>query len=630
MRFYYVRLKPYLFIFLITQTLLRITLLVRGMMEIHISTLEVVQIFARGLWFDLVTGSFALIPIALALLCIPQSLWHKRLGSLTEGALRFIFIYVLLFDCIAEHLFWSEFSARFNFIAVDYLVYTDEVLKNIIESYPVSLLMTLIGGVAIFTTWCTLYVKTSLVGAPLRQRIKGMGGYTVFCVLLYMTSNASQTQFNDNAEAVELAANGIYNLGYAFWHNEISYDHFYVEHEKPEVWARLRNLLSEKNAPLQDERLNRLIRPPGNEIHKNVIIVCMESMNAAFMGTFGDAQNMTPHLDKLASEGLLFTQLYATGTRTVRGLEAITLSIPPTPGQSIIRRQDNGNLFSLGFLFQDRGYDTKFICGAYGYFDNMNEFFSHNGFDTVDRTTLSSKEIHFANAWGVADEDMFARIIREADKATAAHTPFFYLMMTTSNHRPFSYPEGRIDIPSKSGREGGIKYADYSIGKFMEWAKEKPWYKDTIFIFIADHTAGAGRRAELDPAKYHIPMIFYAPGFIQPGRYEAIASQIDLAPTLLGLLNFHYETKFYGQDLLHASHTGSRAFISTYQKVALVKDGVLTVLSPKRQVTQYMWPSHQPIIEQNIALIDETVAYYQSASWWRETYKSIPATERAP
>jgi phosphoglycerol transferase MdoB-like AlkP superfamily enzyme len=325
----------------------------------------------------------------------------------------------------------------------------------------------------------------------------------------------------------------------------------------------------------------------------------------------------------LAKEGLLFSQLYATGTRTVRGLEAITLSVPPTPGQSIVRRPGNDNLFSLGFVFKDRGYDTKFIYGGYGYFDNMSAFFSTNGFDVVDRTSMTKPEINFANVWGVADDDMFARALKEADASYAAGKPFMHLIMTTSNHRPYTYPEGRIDIPSKSGRAGGVKYADYSVGKLVEWAQKKPWFKDTVFVFLADHTAGAGGKAELDPKKYHIPMIFYAPELIGKGRYDKIASQIDFAPTLLGWLNFSYRSKFYGEDLMQKHDNAQRAFISNYQKVALAKNGKITVLAPKRKIEQFGWPQEDPLAKEDPELISDAIGYYQSASWWHETQKRI-------
>ena len=538
----------------------------------------------------------------------------------------------MLFDAVAEHLFWTEFTTRFNFIAVDYLVYTQEVIGNIKESYPVAWILPAIGVCAALVSWLRLRtLPLRFDGQPsLKRRAVAMAGLLAVSTLFYYGSSTDQARIKHNAEASEVAANGIYNLFSAFWHNEISYERFYSVLPEADVIHHARNLLQKKESPFVHEEgrdFTRRIEPHGKEHHKNVILVVMESMSADYMGTFGNKEGLTPNLDRLATEGMFFSNLYATGTRTVRGLEALTLSIPPTPGQSIIRRPGNDNLFSLGFIFKDRGYDTKFIYGGYGYFDNMNNFFSSNGFDIVDRTSMSKEEVGFANVWGVCDEDMFTRAIKEADRSYAKGTPFMDLIMTTSNHRPFTYPAGRIDIGSRSGRLGGVKYADYSVGKLIEDAKHKPWFNDTVFVFVSDHTAGAGGKAELDARKYHIPMIFYAPQFIKPAKYENIASQVDMAPVLLGMLNFSYYSKFFGEDLLHSHAETPHAYISNYQKVALIKDGILTVLAPKQRVEQYSWPNietHEPVK----ADVVDAITYYQAASWWKEQYKRIPTVVR--
>lgn len=625
---FFARLRPFFLAFLFVQFWVRVTLMIRASWsEVDFSALEVASMMARGLWLDIVTAGFILIPVALVFLFTRASFWESRAGVWVNNGLRFVFLYAILFDAVAEHLFWLEFSTRFNFIAVDYLVYTTEVIGNIVESYPLPVLLAAIGVAAVLGTFI-MRARSGAGAAPmsLRQRALAFGVYAALVLAGYGLSNTGQAQFNDNAAAGEIAANGIYNLFYAFWHNEINYEQFYAQRDPAAVEKEARKLLAEEGMPFENEAsLVRLVKPvrPGPEIHKNVIIIVMESMSASFMRTFGNEKNLTPNLDRIAKDSLSFSHMYATGTRTVRGLEAITLSVPPTPGQSIVRRPNNANLFSLGFVFQDRGYDTKFIYGGHGYFDNMNAFFEGNGFTAIDRTDMSDEEVHFANVWGVADDDLFAKVIKEADKSYAAGKKFMSLAMTTSNHRPYTYPEGKIDIAPKQGREGGVKYADYAVGKLLEWASAKPWYKDTVFVFVADHTHGAGGKAELDPEKYHIPMMIYAPGFIKPQVYEEIASQIDTAPILLGQLNFAYRSKFYGEDLMHDADEIPHAFISNYQKVALIKNGELTVLAPKKQVDQYTWPRMETDETPEEEDVAAAIGYYQSASRWRDVFRRI-------
>ncbi len=307
----------------------------------------------------------------------------------------------------------------------------------------------------------------------------------------------------------------------------------------------------------------------------------------------------------------------------MRGLEAITLSLPPTPGQSIVRRPHNDDLFSLGGVLRDRGYDTAFIYGGFGLFDNMNNFYARNGYRIVDRATMSNAEISFANIWGVCDEDLFARVVREADAAAAAGRPFLFQVMTTSNHRPYMYPEGRIDIASGSGRPGAVKYADYAIGKLLAEARTKSWFNDTLFVFVADHTAGAAGKAELDPTRYHIPAIFYAPDFVPPQKIDRLASQIDIAPSILGLLNISYRSRFLGEDQIKGPHGEPRAFISNFQKVAMIRTEGSWFSAPSAR-SSFMDPADWPADRiSDPALLRDAVAYYQFASRWSERFRRV-------
>ncbi len=635
------RLLPYVSIFLAIQMVVRVSLWGRSAYALGSLGYSILPIVARGLWLDIVACSFALIPICIIYTLVASIALSQRASNVVEFVLRTLFVFVLLFDAIAEHLFWTEFGVRYNFIAVDYLVYTHEVVRNIIESYPVYYIISGIGGLALLISYTTLRIwKPQITTTHYKSKLKGnlyaLTLLLIISVSFHAISDIEQARSSEGDDlSKEIAANGFYSLFYAFGNNEIEYDKFYLT-LSPRVASSKLDHISAHNSSQSDATFTYAITSDKPEIHKNVIIVLMESMSSEFMGWFGNQSGLTPNLDKIASQGLMFSQIYAAGTRTVRGLEAIVLSLPPTPGQSILRRPKNHDLFTIGSVFRARGYDTMFAYGGYGYFDNMNAFFAANHFRVLDRANLKSDEITFSNAWGVADEDLFNRVIKEADNGASCHKPFLYIVTTTSNHRPFTYPDGKIDIASKSGRSGGVKYADYSIGQFIQQAQSRAWFKDTIFVFVADHTAGSGGKRELNLENYHIPMIFYAPGFINPAVYKGLASQIDLAPSLLGLMNFSYKSKFYGIDLLQSAKIKAsdalntkphlaRAFISNYQKIGLVAGNILTVLSPHKLYHQYTCPDINPIMKENIdrALLEDTIAAYQSASWWRQTYLDI-------
>jgi phosphoglycerol transferase MdoB-like AlkP superfamily enzyme len=327
--------------------------------------------------------------------------------------------------------------------------------------------------------------------------------------------------------------------------------------------------------------------------------------------------NITPRLDSLSEHSLLFTNVYATGTRTVRGLEALSLCVPPTPGQSIVRRPDNEGLFSVGSVFNSKGYESKYIYGGYGYFDNMNYFFDNNGYTVVDRTALKDEEIDYENIWGVADENLFTLALREIDATIATGKPIFAQVMTVSNHRPFTYPDGRIDIPSHTSREGAVKYTDYSIGKFISEASRKVWFNNTLFVIVADHCARSDGKSELPINKYQIPLMIYSPDHVAPGKIDRLMSQIDLGPTLLGMLNFSYTSKFYGYDIFKLEPGRERAFISTYQSLGYLKHDTLIMLQPQQKkftLIPGQDGSAMPVKE-NSKLLQEAIVWYQTASY---------------
>jgi phosphoglycerol transferase MdoB-like AlkP superfamily enzyme len=538
---------------------------------------------------------------------------------------------------IGEVLFWNEFGARFNFIAVDYLIYTREVVSNIWESYPVARMLAALAGVALLLTVLLRQVlRPQSETLWLRGRIAVLASLAIAAVGFNDMSKSGWTEVSSNNYANELSENGYYTFVRAFFNNEIDYRRFYAMQDEADVNRRIRSLVASPNATFAGTLpgdITRDIVAPAPLARMNVVLVTIESLSASFMAEFGNRLGVTPNLDALAGQSLFFTHMLATGTRTVRGLEAVTLSVPPTPGQSIVRRPGNEKLFSLGSVLRDHGYSATYLYGGDGFFDNMNAFFSANGYRVVDRKDFMPAEVTFSNAWGVCDEDLFARAVREADSAFAKGQPFFQHVMTVSNHRPFTYPAGRIGAPHAAGdltkrklaayveqtREGGVKYTDYAIGKFLAQAREKPWFKDTLFVFVADHTASSAGKIEVDPTAYHIPALFYAPGFVAPRRIDRLVSQIDVAPTILGLLHMSYRSRFIGQD--QSGDTGpERAFISNYQKVGLVRAEGLVLLGPRRDATGFR--DGRPVASAVIdgGLLADAVAFYQHASSWHQHF----------
>jgi phosphoglycerol transferase MdoB-like AlkP superfamily enzyme len=348
-------------------------------------------------------------------------------------------------------------------------------------------------------------------------------------------------------------------------------------------------------------------------------MISVESLSGSYMAYKGSKQKITPFLDSLVQHSIFFSNFYATGTRTVRGLEALSLAIPPTPGQSIVRRPHNSNLFSLGNVLSQKGYECKFIYGGNAWFDNMGPYFGANGYSVVDKRDFRKEDIHHTTTWGACDEDIFTQALKECDKSQTAGKLFFNQVLTVSNHRPYTFPKGRIgNNPDDQSRDGAVTYTDWAINDFLVRAKTKPWFDNTVFIIVADHCASAAGKVELPVTGYQIPCFIYAPKLVAPAVINRLVSQIDLLPTLLGLLHLDYSSKFFGYDMNRLELGRERAFISTYQKLGYIKNGNLVILSPRKQADMYrpdFNTGEAKKVPMDSVLLREAISYYQTASY---------------
>lgn len=573
---------------------------------------------------SLALGTLRDLPVAIAA-ATPWVLFELLLSPRWRNRIRLplfaIYLFTLLFVGVSEGLFWDEFSARFNFIAVDYLVYTTEVIGNIRESYPVG---PIIGGLLVLTgllTWaCRRPLQTAASNTMPRRSQLGwcLSLIVVAWVLAY---KLAAPEFFTNAYGNELADNGWRSFVAAAGQNRLDYRQFYATRPDAEVMADLRRLSGHGDVSASRQPLQKVGHQPQQQ--PNVVVVMMESMSAEYMAAFGNTENLTPSLDRLAGEGLFFTRLYATGTRTVRGLEALSAGLPPQPGMSVVRWPNVSNLNTLGSTLAARGWTSHFLYGGYGMFDNMNSYFDAQGYQVTDRTNFKEGLVKFENIWGVADEHLFDQALINLDQEAATGKPFFFHIMTTSNHRPFTYPDGRIDIPSPGKRAGGVKYADFAVGRFIEMARTKPWFDNTIFVFVADHCASSAGKAKIPVFRYHIPAIVYAPKLVTPQRVDTLASQIDLAPTLLAMLGLESDDRFVGRDILRTPPAEGRALISTYQNIGYLKGDLLTVLQPKRKIETFRVSAdgkEAQKVDTDQQLADEAIAYFQGAALLMEKH----------
>ena len=633
-------LKSFVALFLIISFLVRLSFLLWNFSEVDTGFFALGNTFIIGSLFDLATISFFVVPYLIYLLLIPKK-WH---GSLLDKTITYfsfsLGVLLLFFSFFGEFTFWDEFERRYNFIAVDYLIYTYEVVKNINESYPLPLLIS--GMLALVLTCIILVYRLGYFRITFSSDtnfkskvIAAMPWFLIMAISSLFVTN-KQADWSENRYNNELSKSGIYSFFAAFRNNELPYKDFYKTIPKNEAYNYVKSVyIASDNSLFKDEE-NSIYRSVkntdsiNNPIKPNVIFICIESLSGSFLEAFGGKSKITPVLDALSNESIFFTNLYATGTRTVRGMEAITLSIPPTPGRSIVKRKDNQGLFTIGEVFKKQGYSRNFFYGGDGYFDNMNTYFGGNNFNIVDRgrgflldksfsasrTNIEDNEVTFENAWGICDTDIYKKVLEEADKAHETGKPFFDFVMTSSNHKPYTYPEGKINIPSGSGRNGAVKYTDYAIGEFLKQAKEKPWFSNTVFVIMSDHCASSAGRWELDVKNYHIPALIYNLPNTKPQKIDNLSSQIDMFPTLFSFLNWDYDSNLFGIDIMSMTPENERAFIGNYRKLAYLKDNQVMVLDEQANANFYDWNPIDNSLTKKItdeSFLKKTISFYQVA-----------------
>jgi len=596
--------------------LLRLILLLWGWGGLNHHPQALLQALWLGLRMDLVVTGVLLFPLVL-LLASPR--WDPARRSLQKrlfyigGALAgFVFLFLVLCD----YFFFDEFTSRFNYVAIDYIFSnTAEVLGNIWQSYPV---VVAVLGVAVSTG-----LLIALLRRPLRQALstpapKRFAWIAVFA-WVGMTGSVWSTlhmqALTDMPDRVlaEIGANGFYTLGYALMTNNLVYPQHYKTIDSQEAVDRLHRRLSGPGVrwrPILGNPLVRKIPARPGLGRKNVVVILEESLGSEFVSVLHPrADALTPHMDSLSKESLFFRNFYSTGNRTVRALEAVLGSFPPIPGTSIVKRHPAQPVETLATLLRDQGYATRFIYGGRGIFDDMRSFALANGFEQFIELKDYPKDV-FRTIWGVADEDVFRRSIEDMRALSQAGKPFFVTLLTVSNHRPYTYPEGRIDRdPKEHRRENVVKYADWAIGDFFSRVKNEAYFKDTVFVLLGDHGARVYGSDAIPLPSYEIPLLIYAPGLVPARAVDRLGCSMDVAPTLLGMLGLDYESTFFGHDLLQAD-TG-RALLQHDRDIGLLEGGKLAVLSTGRSGKVYDVKSGATV--QDDSLLADAIAYYQTA-----------------
>jgi len=575
-----------------------------------------------GLRMDLAAAFALLFPLALWVTLVRDRTFRSRTH---RGLMLFLvtaYTVAQAFTAKAEVEFFNEFNARFNTVALDYLIYPHEVFVNLWESYPVVpiLIACVLLGLGVAWFFRGPILRSGQVSSRLRVRLGFLVTYAALTFFLHQTVTYGTTRFSTDRVVDELASNGLYSLAYAARTHDLDYNAYYRTIPLDDAYARTRRLLGQRGAAFTKapRSIERLITARHGVPPRNVVIILVESFGSEFWGVLNPGMpSWTPEMDALSKDGLLFTRLHASGNRTVRGMEGVLASFPPLPGDSIVKRHLSDNVATLARTLKSQEYRTLFLYGGRGLFDGMRSFCLRNGYERFIEQKDFPKPT-FTTIWGVCDEDIFHRTLQELRVLAADKKPFFATVLTVSNHQPFTYPKGRIpENPDQHARPFAVKYTDHAIGEFMRQVKKEPFYKDTVFAIVADHGARVYGSQTIPIKSYEIPLLIV--GGVTPGTVNGtIGSSLDVGPTILGLAGVSYRSNFFGRDLLAIDQNSGWAVMNHNRDVSFFRGGQMAVLGLNRNMERYQMERGDiapvPDPPGHDELEDDAAALYQVAN----------------
>jgi phosphoglycerol transferase MdoB-like AlkP superfamily enzyme len=554
---------------------------------------ELIAAFLSGLHRDCLVGLLLILPMLIWMLIMPErwlvTRWHRILFF---GA-AFIFWFVEFFLLFVEYFFFDEFRSRFNTVAVDYLLYPQEVFINIWESYHVGLFLLF----CLILSLAWLFAARRLFSRMWERPYRGTAKLAVLVTaaaaagLLAGSIDLKGAHISNDRTLNEVANNGGISFVAAFVTRNLDYSTFYKTLPLDEAYQRARRRLAEPQSTFVEDghSIRRHISGSTNAPRLNVVVFLEESLGSEFWGCLGRTNTLTPEMDKLATEeGLLFTNLFACGNRTVRGMEGVLSSFPPLPGDSIVKRDHSDNVETIARVLKRDGYSTVFLYGGRGLFDGMHSFTVRNGYDRfVEQKHFEHPT--FTTIWGVCDEDIFNRAIEECRALAQSGNPFCATILSVSNHKPFTYPKGRIpENPDDQRRENAVKYSDYALGQFFRAAKKESFWTNTIFAVVADHGARVYGSQSIPIHSYEIPLVILGPAAVKaPARLGQLGNSLDIAPTILGILGRPYESMFFGRDILKDPPETGRALLNHNRDIGLLFGDRLVVLGLRQTVEFY-------------------------------------------
>jgi len=565
----------------------------------------------------------------LFILPILASLISYLLNKKSNLLHRILLIWYSLSICLLVYLevitptFILEYDLRPNRLLIEYLIYPKEVFSMLWTGYKLEIFIALMSLFIMFIVAIKLFKASWKAKASVNIYYRVLISFTVIILLAlgarsslgHRPLNPAMVSFSTDHLLNDLTLNSSYSVAFALKQMglENSSSEYYGKMNNEKMIAQVRENTLSNIADFKDNDFPT--RAPHQASFsgkpKNLVILLQESLGARYVGQLGGLP-LTPNLDKLMQQGWNLTNLYATGTRSVRGIEAVITGFTPTPSRSVVKLdKSQRDFFTIAQLLKSNGYHTQFIYGGESHFDNMKSFFLGNGFsDIVDEKDF--EKIDFEGSWGASDEDLYNQANIEFEQLQKQGKPFFSLVFTSSNHSPFEYPDGKIEQydEEKNTRNNAAKYSDYALGQFIKKAKSSSYWKNTIFLVVADHDSRVKGASLVPIDHFRIPGVIFGDG-IDAKTDNRLVSQIDLPPTLLSLVGVGGVTPMIGHDLTKTIPLSKQRAMMQYGKnFAYMTTNAVTVLQPHKKARAFNYVEKR-LIETTVnePMIDQAKAH---------------------
>ncbi len=557
--------------------------------------LDILHAFWIGFRFVAKVISIILLPLVIISLAPGLSFEKKEVRRVLITVLTAIFGFLFLLG-LAELRFFEAYGSRLNFLAVEYLddavmmlytIYTDIAFWLVAIGTVLLIALYVMTLKAVFNRIPSLKSRVAIVPAVI--------SYLILIALLVFGIRGRLGQkgldwgaafFSTDQFANQLALNGCFTLANSIYEErkagrdisdpESGRYHFYDTGFACRTVSDMLGIEDICGPAMADMSETKSASLWGFD--PNIVIIIMESWSVDRIGAYGAKLGVTPYFDRLAGQGILFARFYANGIRTNRGIPAILCSYPALPGRSIMKRFSAGRPFSsIAEVLNTRGYTSIFAHGGDIQFDNIEGFLRAHGYTRF--YGQSDLEGHTLNKWGIDDHEVFSSLAARVDSLPR---PFNLTVFTLSFHEPYLVPDERFVKfdPSKEENRmlNAFYYTDWALGRFVDGLHSSPVMDSTIFIITSDHCSHQTPQYPLTPTTFHIPMLIYSPMLLGDSArvISTIAGQVDIVPTLAGLLGLSGNIPGWGRDVLNLPE-GDNGFavIDADEKFGMIEDSLL-------------------------------------------------------